>query len=168
MRRHGNKARGRRAFTLTELLVVVGIIAMMAALTTAAVLPMLEGRSLRNGARAVQALLYQARTYAAVNRAKANLVFYTADQSMLLSNDADGLAIDKRAFLPRGVKFADDPPVTAVSGGTIEVSFGSTGSLDTTAMGLGNCRIRLSDMAGDKIKVVEVAFTSGLTRTYDE
>ena len=168
MRRHAKQARGRTAFTLTELLVVVGIIALVASLTTAAVLPMLEGRSLRNGARTVQSLLYQARAYAAVNRAKTNLVFYTTDQSMLLSNDADGAAIDKRAFLPRGVKFADDPPVTAASGGVTVVAFGSTGSLDTTAMGLGNCRVRLSDMAGDKIKVVEVAFTSGLTRTYDE
>ena len=63
----------RRAFTLTEMLVVVAIILVIASIAVASVIPFLKGRRLAAATRSIQAAVLRARGYAATNRTSATL-----------------------------------------------------------------------------------------------
>lgn len=180
----------RRAFTLTELLVVVGIMALMASMTVVAVAPMLKGHSLRSGASVVKGLLQQVRSYAVNRRQPTRIVFEVDEGRMIVESHAieDGWAeagrVDKPRFLPKGVNFkefddAGGQPVVVTladakldqdpyepTGVADELEFEAEGYLsDDNAWG--NSRIHLVDKGGSRMKVIEVVFSSGLTRTYD-
>jgi len=186
-----------RGFTLVELLVVLGIITFLASVTVVAVWPFMEGRALQSGASTVQALIYQARSYAIANRCNAVLYFNASEYQMVLFRNPDDLLwslsnpsqpsrrADRPEFLPKGVKFytangcvvtnTNQPP----NGICNALVFGRTGSLETVAKnldpgpndwpgGMGNVIIRLQDPAAQTTKAVEVMFTSGFPKIYDE
>jgi Tfp pilus assembly protein FimT len=172
-----------------ELLVVIGIMALMAAITTVAVVPMMKGGRLRSGSRIVQASLYRARMYAAVNRCSASVWFYpkttavngrTVEAGAIetfkgLSNTDLDLRLQEPAFLPAGVQFyaenddvVFDPDEQAV--GNVVV-FDTTGQVDADETNIGtaeNPRVRLQGEEEGTYKVIEVVFTTGLTRIYDQ
>lgn len=149
----------RRAFTLVELIVAISIMALMASLVALAMVPFMKGRSLSSGARTVQAMIYQARTYAATQRCNATLYFNSVDRSITLFNSPTGVPstidnrVDEPEFLPHGVKFnvAGSGPQNVVhrtSGSSSRkvLVFSPSGSLDPSAAGMaavGNWEIRL-------------------------
>ncbi|MFP4028715.1 MAG: Tfp pilus assembly protein FimT/FimU [Candidatus Brocadiia bacterium] len=97
-----------RAFTLTELLVVIAIITLVAAMSVAAMMPMLEGRALRGGARIVKSMLYQARSYAVLHGRQTVVLFDKEESSVRAyagNTVADLGAIGKVQYLPSGCKF---------------------------------------------------------------
>jgi len=187
-----------RGFTLVELLVVLGIITFLASVTVVAVWPFMEGRALQSGASTVQALIYQARSYAIANRCNATLYLNAAEGEMVLfasptafsggnpNNDYRNDRADRPEFLPKGVKFyarnglvVTDTTGTAAgptfpNGRANVLVFSRTGSLETTSFvgvwpgGMGNVIIRLQDPAAQTTKAVEVMFTSGFPKIYDE
>jgi len=151
--KHKARAR-RRAFTLVEMLVVLGIMTFLAAVTVASIWPFMSGQALSGGARTLQAMMYQARAYAISNRTQATLYLDPDEKSMTLfaspTDLDDGLAnnkllfVDKRAdrteFLPKGAKFGTDGgnAVLDASGtgmGNILI-FSTTGSLETATVDL--------------------------------
>jgi len=73
-------ARWRAGFTLTEMLVVIGVVVLVASLTTVAVLPMMEGRALAAGARVVQSMAFQARAFAAT-QSKISCLWFDGSKS---------------------------------------------------------------------------------------
>lgn len=186
----------RRGFSLIELLVVIGIMALMAGITVLAVAPMMEGRRVSSGARIVQAMLYRARMYAAVNRRPASVWFYPGEGKVASYNGIPdpGDEVQKKdrriqepGFLPAGVSFRRytqngwvivDPAENPVGNMLV---FGMTGGVDVPATNsapwaegsdhLGqaeNPRVMLQGEEEGTFKVIEVVFTTGLTRIYDQ
>ena len=186
--RRGADAPGLRGrcggFTLVEMLVVVGIMVLLTSIVVMATVPALRGHSLGAGARLVQAMIYEARTYAATQRCNATLYFDSEERSITLFNSPLGVPmfIDNRVqepeFLPRGVVFQvpDDDPLGIVTRGAStqpHMVFAPGGSLDPSpgAMaGVGNWQVRLVREHGDvdQVKVIEVVFASGLVKVRDE
>jgi len=177
---HSSTARtSRRAFTLVELLVVIGIMAVLASMVTLAMVPLMRGQSLSSAVRVVQAMVYRARTTAIMQRTEVAVIFYVSDGSMHIVADPS-VSLDDRVarpeFLPAAVRFADDLPVTHVGGAypaCDRLVFTSSGSLSPADQpggmgGLGNWLIRLTDQQGDNVKVAEILFASGLASVYDE
>jgi len=174
-RRTPNRA-GPKGFTIIELLVVVAIMALVASMAVVAIAPMLRGRSMRSAAQSLQALIYQARSYAATYRKNATLylgapdgpleVYPTLDAA--LARDPKRRVGGKSAYFPPGAVFLNDPPAQAGSGPRSTVVFSPTGSLDSDVMGTGPCQIRIADAQGQRRKVIEVMFASGLPRISDE
>ncbi len=165
-----------QGFTLIELLVVVGIMVLVVSLGSLALAPMLRGGSLRSAAGTVQALIYRARTYAVTHSTETMISFDAAKGRMdLYAGDVeeDSMRTDKPAFLPTGIGFRlyDDKVVTDAAkipeGKSNSLVFSRTGSLKVDD-DPGNRRIRLTDASGERVKVVEVKFASGLASTYDE
>ena len=123
--------RCRDGFTLIEMLVVVGVIMLMTAMSVAAFAPFMKGRQLSAGARTVQAAVYQARAYAAANRVRTVLYFATPPLIATMQEDHNiepwsinlySLGVDTNGnavvsdekiarpeFLPRGVTFLGTP-----------------------------------------------------------
>lgn len=171
-------------FTLTELLVVIGIMAMVAAITVVSVGPMMEGGRLDSGARIVKSMIQRARTYAAVQGRQASVWFDPTDKSISVfagnSNTDLGNRIHEPAFLPAGIDFRlvsnqvvtddTDPPeqvgdaiVLAPSGG-IDGDSTEMAGLDTGE----NARVWLEGAEQDTYRVIEVMFTTGLPRSFDQ
>ena len=65
-----------RGFTLTEMLVVMGVMILVTAITIPAMMPFFEGQALRSGARTTQAAVVRARSLAVTRNARAALVIY--------------------------------------------------------------------------------------------
>jgi len=174
----GSAKRAReRGFTLVEMLVVISIMVLVAALATVAVAPMLKGRSLRSAAQTLQALLYQARSYAATYNTQATLyvgtpngpleVYATLADAEAVPRDPRRRVGEKPVYLPPGTSFESNPPVQAATGARHTVVYSPTGSLDVSEMGTGACQIRITDAQGERVKLVEVSFASGLPHITD-
>ncbi len=164
------KDRARRAFTLVELLVVIGIIILVAGISAVAVAPLMRGASLRSGARIVQAMIYEGRSYASAHHTKASVLFDVDTGCVSVHETAEPSRdnrIDQPGCLPRGVRFMDNPPVTGGAVPDYKLVFTSRGSIDPLG-GTGNRKIRLTDERGGTVKVIEVIFASGLVKVYDE
>ena len=177
---HRDTRRARRAFTLVEVLTVMGIMVLLATIVVIAVAPFLKGRSLASGARVVQGVIYQARAYAATQRTRATVYFDPDEGSVAVYANpyvvpgVYGNRVDQPEFLPAGVRFDDssgavvtdagDPPNAK---GNILV-FSPTGSLDPLYMGTGNSSVRLTDDAGINVKHITVVFASGMMKSEDE
>ena len=175
--RHRQTERAR-GFTLVELLVVIGIMALVASMATVAIAPMLEGRSLRAGARMVQSIVFRARAYAVNQRTPATIVLEADGDFMeiyptptLASGASPADRVDEPTFLPRGIEFVTPLPQTDGPGATFSgetwIVFSRTGGLDEDEMGTGNVEITLEGSGGEETKIIEVLFTSGQTRTRD-
>jgi len=148
-----NGPSARAAFTLMELLVVISIMVLLLGISAAAIAPFMSGRQLDAGARVVQSMIYQARTYAATQRCAATLYFDSVNRSMTLFNSPVGVPgmIDNRVaqpeFLPAGAKFGVSgpgiQPVVIRSPGTVtsarkeRLVFTPSGSLDPSYAGMG-------------------------------
>ena len=169
----------RAAFTLIELLTVVGIMLMLASVTLIAVAPFIRGRSSGAAARVVQAAIYQARTYAATQGSNATVYFDPATRSFTLYASTyihpDNRLDERATFLPPGIRFvvnaAGDPVVQA--SGTLSrrtLVFRPSGSLDPTQMGglTSNWDVSICDERGENVKRIEVVFASGMTAIYEE
>jgi len=144
-------------FTLVELLVVVAIMVLVASMAVISVGPMLRGHALRSAARNVQALLCQARTYAATHNTYTALSIGVPDGPIELhvyfssdTFDADVVNLSNRllvegtktqAYLPTGIRFVHDLPVVGGSSPRNTVAFAPTGCLDAAEMGIANRRI---------------------------
>ena len=99
----------RAGFTLTELLVVVGIIVLVSLVTIPAMTPFLRGQRLRSGARTVQSAILMARTQAIRRRAIYQVEFDQQNQEMRIS-DTDGLpssVFGKDVKLPDTISFSE-------------------------------------------------------------
>ena len=182
--KHSSTARtSRRAFTLVELLVVIGIMVLLASMVTLAMVPLMRGQSLSSAARVVQAMVYRARTTAIMQRTEVAVIFYVSNGSMHVVADPSVSLSDRVArpeFLPAAVRFADPLPVTHVADPDPldcppcdRLVFTPTGSLSPAAQpngmgGTGNWLIRLTDQQGDNVKVAEILFATGLASIYDE
>ena len=180
-----HRASRRRAFTLVELLVVIGIMMLLASMSVIAIAPLFRGSALGAGARVVQAVVYQARTYAATQGVNATAFFDVGNRSMSIyanPNMAPGDRVDEPEFLPTGISFwvyANGIPVTQVWTPPTppnpppvlignRLVFRPSGSLDPMYMGgIGNRQIRIQDQSGSR-KVIEVIFASGLVDIRDE
>ena len=172
---------GRTRFTLTELLVVIGIMALMAALTTAAVAPMLQGRRLESGARTIKSLVARARSYAILHRTQTLMSFDPGEKSIQVyagTTKSPSNRIQEPVFLPAGVDFNRDNAnfVVMNQDGTYrgnQVVFSETGALDT---GHPDCPLtdgdnaRIALVGGEEgvSKVVEIVHTTGMTRSFDQ
>ena len=178
----------RRAFTLVELLVVIGIMILLASMSVIAIAPMFRGSALAAGSRIVQAVVYQARTYAATQGTNATVFLDVANRSMSISsipNSGLQYRVDEPEFLPTGIRFVVDAngnsapftrgwtpapgcrpaPPTTYRGYLV---FRPSGSIDPIAMGgTGNWEVRIEDERCSR-KVIEVIFVSGLTDIRDE
>lgn len=77
-------ARGRRGFTVVELLVVVGIILVVASVAVASVIPFMKGRKLNSATRTLQAAVMRARSYAATRRTKATMRIFPAENQLVI------------------------------------------------------------------------------------
>ena len=183
MAQNGPRDTAAGGFTLAELLVVVAIMMLVASMAVVAVGPMLRGRALRSAARTLQALLYQARTYAATHNTCAALTIGVPDGPMELyayvdfvqdvGNPSKRLLVEgtkTQAYLPTGTRFAANPPVELPdgSGACDFVAFAPTGSLDLAQMGMANRFIRVTDLQGERTKRIEVIFASGMAQIWDE
>ena len=172
----------RRAFTLLELLVVMGIIALLTSIAVVSVVPFLSGRALSTGASAVQFMVYQARTHAVCNSMPATLAFSATDRSMILydlkPDELEGLTDQQRKarrvsrpeYLPTGVVFVDTDGdvVTQEDSHRATLVFYCDGSLDRAEMSTGNWQIRLGEDEAASQKVITVIFASGLPKVEDE
>jgi len=178
---HTDTRRARRAFTLVEMLTVMGIMLLLATIVVIAVAPFLKGRSLASGARVVQGAIYQARAYAATQRTSATVYFDPEEGTVsvyatpYIVPGRYANRVDQPEHLPAGVDFKLEPVsgavVTDPSGGTAKgntLVFSPTGSLNPLYMGTGNCSIRLMDAAGVNVKRITVVFASGMTKSEDE
>lgn len=65
----------RTGFTLTELLVTIAVIIIVAGMAVASVTPFLKGRALSSGVRRVQSVVWRARALAATRRTNAYIAF---------------------------------------------------------------------------------------------
>ena len=187
--RRGADAPGLRGrcggFTLVEMLVVVGIMVLLTSIVVMATVPALRGHSLGAGARLVQAMIYEARTYAATQRCNATLYFDSEERSITLFNSPLGVPkfIDNRVqepeFLPRGVVFKVTSAGQVVrrdmqsDEGRRYIVFTPGGMLDPSSgamEGVGNWQVGLVREHGDvdQVKVIEVVFASGLVKVRDE
>ena len=190
-----HKARERRrAFTLVEMLVVLGIITFLAAVTVAAIWPFMSGQALSGGARTLQAMIYQARAYAIANRTQATLYLDPNEKQMVLfatpedldsalgAGDSRQYRADRPEFLPKGAKFGTDGGQVVMNAsdngiGNIIV-FSTTGSIESATVtltnhpnwtvGTGNVKVKIQDPAETTTKVLEIMFASGFPRIYDE
>ncbi|MHC4883974.1 MAG: pilus assembly FimT family protein [Planctomycetota bacterium] len=124
----------QRRFTLTEILVVVAIIALLAVMTIPALAPMIKERSVESAISNVQGAVYKARSLAAKANLTYSISFNTIDtyQHMLVIYDSDlsqttGNVIDVPILLPEGAAFeTNDGPY--VSGKAFKISNGQCGS----------------------------------------
>ncbi len=73
------RARARSAFTLTELLVVIGIIAMLTLMTLPVLGPLIKGKALDGSVSRLQGAIFKARSLAARANANYYLSFNTLD-----------------------------------------------------------------------------------------
>jgi len=176
----------RRAITLTELLVVIGIMVLVTTIVVAAIAPFMRGRSLGAATRLAQAMIYQARTYAATHRCPATLYFDSRGRSITLFNSPLGVPtvrdnqVGKPQFLPRGAAFLVDggDPLRVVrrAGGSDAqpyLVFSPSGSLDPSPTGMGgvgNWEVYIGRESGTahEVKVIEIIFASGLVKTREE
>lgn len=85
---HANR---QEAFTLTELLVVIGIVILVATMTIPAVLPFMKRQALRAGARSTQAMVFHARSAAISERCLAGAYLYVQDFEDTVGTAPDGL-----------------------------------------------------------------------------
>ena len=117
----------RRAFTLVEMLVVIGIIVLVASVTIPMMAPFYKHQAMRAGARTTQAMLFQARSTAINERTLAGVYLYVqeptlashsvGDLVLALDSDGDGFLDDvvgTPAALPQAIDFSilyyKDPP----------------------------------------------------------
>ena len=98
----------RNGFTLTELMVVIGIIILVSLVTIPAMIPFLRGQRLRSGARTVQSAVLGARTQAIRRRATVDLIFDATLQYMQIVDVSDAsnyVVLGKGAKLPDTISF---------------------------------------------------------------
>jgi len=171
----GSSSPGRRAYTLTELLVVMGIIALVTAMGVATFGPFMEGRQLEAGASTVQAMVARTRAYAAANRTKATLRV-DPDTGALEVFDVPTTGRERVAqpeYLPENVDFDtshDDWSLEGdpESGGAdVLLVFHPSGMLDPELMGTSSAGIVIKETNGDRSKKITVIFSSGLTKIED-
>jgi prepilin-type N-terminal cleavage/methylation domain-containing protein len=172
----------RGGITLVELLVVMGIIALVASLATVAFVPMVRGRALSSAAYALKNSVWQARTYAAAHNVQTRLRLTNANPCMAViqQRNPDGTwnaaPVAKPLYLPGGVRFYSNPPVDRLqprvngvvqlqsSGVGTELVFMPSGSLDpASSLTAVNVQIGLMGPTGgvERMAVV-VLFASGL------
>ncbi|RMG14287.1 MAG: hypothetical protein D6731_10535 [Planctomycetota bacterium] len=113
--------RPRRSFTLMELLVVIGIIVILTALSVPAITKFLRGQSLTQSGRIVQSAFNEARRAAITQRAKNYLVFFRQPDDarpgeylygMIRYREKKGYEGEAHFLLP-GVQFDIDESTTA-------------------------------------------------------
>lgn len=178
----GERHRAQPAgITLVELLVVMGIIALVASLATVAFVPMVRGRALSSAAYALKNSVWQARTYAAAHNVRAGLFLYTNPlraevRECLPSGASSSAPVAKPLYLPGGVRFYSSRPVDRLqrvsgvvqlqsSGMASSLTFMPSGSLDPSAPSLGAVNVQIGLMGptgGVERMAVVVLFASGL------
>jgi len=141
--------RGQRGFTLTELLVVIGIIALVSVITVPAMVPFLRGQRLRAGARTVQSAILAARTQAIRRRAVYHVQFDHTNQKMTIA-DLNSNLFGKEIHLPDTVSF---------SGAVTTVEFAPFGY---ATAGPGN--IGMQDASGNTLTLTFQASTGQVRR----
>jgi len=129
------------SFTLVELLVVFAIIMIVAGTATVAVAPFMRGRDIRNGSRAVQTVLRQARSHAARSRKNTSVVFEDGEDG-LMEIKVDGERVFEPRYLPEGIEFDEGNPAEIIftptgslKGGTTQIKITNGGSVTITIVG---------------------------------
>jgi len=94
----------QQGFTLTELMVVIGIIVLVSLMTIPVMIPFMRGQRMRAGARIVQSAILRARTQAIRQRAIYQVQFNQTYQKMTIS-DLDDNLVGKEIKLPDTISF---------------------------------------------------------------
>mgnify|MGYP001597355243 CR=1 FL=1 len=166
----------RRAFTIIELLVVLGIAAILAGMSVLAIAPLFRGRAMASAESEVVTAAYEARFAAASSGAVRALVINSVDRSLYIADITDcpnvrDLTSAKRLttpqFLPIGVNFAaiGGESVFDLSGNPRgqAIAFRPTGHLDPQRnLGVGPRKVILAD--GREIREVIVNLTGLIQR----
>jgi prepilin-type N-terminal cleavage/methylation domain-containing protein len=122
----------RRAFTLVELLVVVGLMGLILAVTLASFQNSSGGAKINSSVMQLKSALTLARQYAVSRRTRVYVVFPTPSCTFPLAGDSDQMAYQSYNIyapsigymhewgqLPNGVVF--NPSITGVSGASVNV-----------------------------------------------
>ena len=122
---HGQGSSSEDAFTLVEMLVVIGIIVLIASMTVPAMMPFFRGQSLNAGARVTKASLFHARSVAIARKALAAACLWNdgsiqiiwdanRDGDLTMASDGTLSTDDEQAgrtdYLPESIAFKEENP----------------------------------------------------------
>ncbi len=148
-----------RRFSMVELLTVIAILMIVAGMSTVAVAPLMRGRNLRNGSRALQTVLRQARSYAASSRQDTSVRFEYGDEAGLMEVISGGERVLEPRYLPMGIEFDEESLTELGSNGGPLITFTPTGALKD-----GSANVQINN--GGSITITVVG-SSGLVRVGD-
>lgn len=141
---HARRPSPDGAFTLTEMLVVIGIIILVATMTVPAMMPFFRGQSLSAGSRVTKASLFHARSVAIARKALAAACLYNDGSihiiwdanrnSDLSATSPDDEQLGRTDYLPESITFKEanptpPPQLRAFATNPLVVLYGPTGAL---------------------------------------
>lgn len=150
------------AFTMTELLIVLAIMALLSLAAVPAFMDFLGHSKLKGAAIEVTSLLRSTRQYAITNRKTCEARFLLAAEAMYIYEDSEGVVENIRS-LPNIIDLYDIKDAGSISYDTIR--FNPLGGADLT------CAIyikkRMDPVADSNFYTVMVVKTTGATRIYN-
>ncbi len=143
----------KNAFTLVEMLVVIGIIILISVSAIPAITPFLKGQRLSKGARIVQAQALAARTMAINSRKTRWLVFDSVNYRLSIKDETNSSVLGKEEFLPGTIEFGTSTGTWSAAG-TSTVSFDPNGTADYSTMNTDTVTIQDKQGNAKNLKII--------------
>ncbi|MBN2096914.1 MAG: hypothetical protein JW714_00385 [Candidatus Omnitrophica bacterium] len=155
---------GRKAFTLMEMLVVLGVIILLLGVSIPFFASFSKGAKLKTAAKDVTAILNTARSLAINQRANYSVVFdYSEFPHSYYIADASQTAVNKKYYLPKTIRFyRPSDPEAPTNFSEDKATFSTTGGLTANSGS-----VWLSDKKGD-FRRVNVSNTTGRVKIDQE